>query len=183
MPTKSDKNWPKIRKREISGRTYYTIDCGVIDGKRKILTRASKRDAEREAQRIRVRFNKVGEDALRISDPQLKECIRALERLDGKATISETVDFFCCTAGERAGPQQSVNSSMHTWKIDGGPDAENAPSTIYGTVSDASRMTSRTPPYTRSEPQRWSHGSTGRTAGTSPSAICVSTSPDCLTSR
>jgi len=94
MPTKSDKNWPKIRKREISGRTYYTIDCGVIDGKRKILTRASKRDVEREAQRIRVRFNKVGEDALRISDPQLKDCIRALERLDGKATISETVDFF-----------------------------------------------------------------------------------------
>jgi hypothetical protein len=94
MPTKSDKNWPKIRKREISGRTYYAIDCGVIDGKRKILTRASKRDAEREAQRIRIRFNQVGEDALRISDPQLKDCIRALERLDGKATISETVDFF-----------------------------------------------------------------------------------------
>ena len=86
--------WPRIGTRKITGKTYYTVDCGRVEGKRKILTRARKEDAEREAERIRIRQRKVGHDALRLSEANLKDAARALDILEGKHTLTEAAEFL-----------------------------------------------------------------------------------------
>jgi hypothetical protein len=85
--------WPKISSRKINGNTYYTIDCGMVDGKRKILTRADKKDAMQTAERIRRRRARIGKDALRLSEPQLRDAAEALAKLGRDHSLREAVDF------------------------------------------------------------------------------------------
>ena len=61
---KRDTDWPKMRERKIGGKTYYAIDCGRVDGKRKILTRASRQEAEVEAAQLRGGELSMGEHRL-----------------------------------------------------------------------------------------------------------------------
>jgi integrase len=92
MSARTDK--PKIRERKIRGKIYYVADLGRIDGKRKILTRASRSEVELEVEQVRRRKKKIGGDALRLSEGDLRDAARALESLGGQATISEAVRFF-----------------------------------------------------------------------------------------
>jgi integrase len=85
-------DWPKVRARK-DGR--YSIDCGVIDGKRVMLTRNTLKDAELEAERIRTREKKIGRDAARLSQERMRDAVLAYEKLQGTGyTLCHAVNFL-----------------------------------------------------------------------------------------
>ena len=97
------KDWPKIHKRKHRDKDVWSIDCGMIDGKRKILTRSTRKEAKQEAARIRARFNRVGSDALKLSDEKLRDAVRAYEKLGNRLSLVETVDFYLLHAQGEGG--------------------------------------------------------------------------------
>jgi len=94
MTTRSKSDWPRIRTRVQRGKTYWSIDCGMIDGKRVIYTRSSEKEAKPEAERLRRRHAKVGNDALRLNEDHLRDATRAIELSDGTRTLLECAEFM-----------------------------------------------------------------------------------------
>jgi len=90
--------WPTIRKRKTkvkkSTYSYWVVDCGVVDGKRKTYTYKSKAEAEQKAEEKRIERNAIGADALRISDHQKKDAVQALQALNGQASLLDAVQTF-----------------------------------------------------------------------------------------
>ena len=108
---KAQNDWPKIRKRKtkVKGHeyTYYVVDCGIVDGRR--ATKSFKptedgrlpREAEKWAEQKRRERARLGLDALRLSDQQKLDAIKALHVLGGRGTLQEAVEFFV----ERRNPE------------------------------------------------------------------------------
>lgn len=138
-PKTKARNWPKIRRRTIRGNTYYTIDCGMVDGKRKILTRASKKVAEVEAEKIRVRYAKVGNDALRLKEHELRDAAQALAKLGKGNTLTEAVDFFLLHSKGEGGA--ITVSELYDAYVQTREDANRAPSTMLDIRHRLGRVT------------------------------------------
>lgn len=98
MSKRSKPSWPRIRKRDTTVKgnkyTYWVVDCGVVDGKRLTFNFKTSRDAEKKADELRRERNQIGIDALRLSDSLRKEAVKAFQRLDGQASLTEAIDFF-----------------------------------------------------------------------------------------
>jgi integrase len=97
----------KIREREttVKGKTYsyWLVDCGLVDGKRKTKQFRSKSSAERYATKQRVQRRKYGEMAFQLSDAQREDAAKAVELLKGRATLQEAVRFFVAHTDPKAG--------------------------------------------------------------------------------
>ena len=91
-------SWPKVRRRQVKvkGHTYnyWTVDCGVIDGSRKTFTFRNEKEALLKAKRLRIERNKIGNDALRLTDKQKQESVKAYHLLNGSGSLLEAVEFF-----------------------------------------------------------------------------------------
>ena len=96
------KNWPKIRERTVRyqaqtgtvQKTYWTVDKGMVDGKRKVLTFSTREEAEAEAKRIRSQHTKIGHDALRMGEAQLRDAAEARRKLPESATLLEAITYY-----------------------------------------------------------------------------------------
>jgi len=105
MNKHSRKNdWPKIRKRKtkVKGHeyTYFLVDCGIVDGHRVTKNFKPTKDgklppeAERWAEQKRRERSRLGLDAVRLSDEQKRDAVKALNILGGNATLEEAALCF-----------------------------------------------------------------------------------------
>ena len=118
MPAKQE--WPKIRIRSYKVKngvqTSYEVDCGHVDGKRFKKCFKRKKDAELWAAKKRTERNRLGLDALRLSDDQKKDAILALAKLEGLTSLEAAADFYLrhvgqtCAAGVEDIAQQYYES-------------------------------------------------------------------------
>ncbi len=94
----SKSTWPKIRQRiqTVKSKKYpsWIVDCGVVDGKRVAKTFKTKKEAETHAQKMRIARRKIGHDAMRLSDDQVRQAVEAFQILDGKGSIKEAAEFY-----------------------------------------------------------------------------------------
>ncbi|MFA5177320.1 MAG: tyrosine-type recombinase/integrase [Kiritimatiellia bacterium] len=90
--------WPKIRERQkkVNGKlyTYWIVDPGVIDGKRCFRNFTSLKQAEKEATKLRIERNKIGADAVKLTDDQKRQAVEGIKKLGERASITEAVAFY-----------------------------------------------------------------------------------------
>lgn len=95
----SKQQWPTVRERKTKVKsktyTYYYVDLGIVDGKRKTKNfKKDKKAAELWAEKKRRERNKIGSDALRLADEQKREAVHAFKKLKNVATLTDAVDFY-----------------------------------------------------------------------------------------
>jgi len=94
----NNQTWPKIRERQkkVNGRIYkyWLVDPGVIDGKRCFRNFTSRRQAEKEATKLRIERNKMGTDAINLTDDQKRQTVEGIKKLGERASITEAVEFY-----------------------------------------------------------------------------------------
>ncbi|MFO7871319.1 MAG: hypothetical protein R6V03_07810 [Kiritimatiellia bacterium] len=97
--------WPKIRKRKTKVKgtvySYWVVDLGIVDGKRKFVRKddqgkpfRNKKHAERYANKKRIERNKLGHDALRLTEADKKDAAKALRVLNNKASLEDAANFY-----------------------------------------------------------------------------------------
>lgn len=107
----------RIKEREINGKTYFTAYVGRVEGKPVVLTRADRKDLERELERRETRSKRIGKEALRLTDGQLRDAVQALDMLDGRHTLTDAVQFMLDhTSGE--GGSATVAELFEAYKQD-----------------------------------------------------------------
>ena len=89
---------PKVRKRLVrtQGKTYryWSVDLGVVDGKRKFENFKTKREAEQHLKKLRTEQGLIGRDAVRMTQHAKKDAAAALQILNGSATLIEAAEFY-----------------------------------------------------------------------------------------
>jgi len=89
---------PKVRKRLVrtQGKTYsyWSVDLGVVDGKRKFQNFKTKREAEQQLKDLRTEQGLIGRDAFRLTQHAKKDAAAALQILNGSATLTEAAEFY-----------------------------------------------------------------------------------------
>ena len=102
-PAKKTADWdkfPRIRAVERTNKAgatcyYYTVDKGLIDGKRTIKTFKSIGDAKKEAQSVRNKSKQIGEKAARTHDSKVwRDAMAALDKLENRATLLQAAEFY-----------------------------------------------------------------------------------------
>lgn len=90
--------WPKIRQRKTkvkgSSYTYWIVDCGLIEGKRKTFTFKTKEEATYQAAQIRKDHHNLGVDAIKLTDAQKRDAAAALKELNGRGCLLKAAKFY-----------------------------------------------------------------------------------------
>ena len=89
---------PKVRKRntKVQGKiyTYWMVDCGFVDGKRKTFQFTTKTEARETAEEVYINRNSIGKDAVRRSEEQTREALQSFRRLNGQGSLVRAVEFY-----------------------------------------------------------------------------------------
>lgn len=99
----------KVREREttVKGKTYtyWLVDRGLVDGKRQTKQFKNKKKAEQYAAKQRHQQRKYGEMAFKLTDDQREDATKAIELLNGFASLQEAVKFFVTHKAPKGGKQ------------------------------------------------------------------------------
>jgi integrase len=99
--------WPKVRQRTVKYKgkgdsesapreyTVFTVDLGVVDGKRKTKTFKTLDEAEKFAEGARKRRRRLGVMAFQLDGRQLVDATEALEILDKSMSLSDAARISC----------------------------------------------------------------------------------------
>ena len=78
---------------------YYTLDLGVVDGKRKKVQRRKRADLEALRAQYRDEQKHVGERAFELGIDERLDATRALELLDGRTSLETAAKYYIKHAG------------------------------------------------------------------------------------
>lgn len=99
-------NTPKVRRRTVKtqGKTYryWSVDLGVVDGRRKFENFKTKREAEAHLKSLKQEQGLIGRDAARLTESAKKDAANALQLLNGATTLTAAAEFYIehtCPAG------------------------------------------------------------------------------------
>jgi integrase len=88
----------KIRKRVVKGNakqyTYFVLDFGRVDGKRKFLNFRTLAEAKLALEHARIERNKIGQDAIRLTDRDRQDAARAKHLSGGAVNLEAAMDFY-----------------------------------------------------------------------------------------
>jgi len=125
-------DWPRIRPRrtKVKGKSYsyWLVDCGHVDGKRVTITCKTKKEADLAAERKRIERNKIGLDALRLTENQKKDAVKAFSMLGDTGSLTDAVSFFLAHQSPEGG--QKTVSELFQEYIESKIRANRRPRTI-----------------------------------------------------
>jgi len=93
------RSWPTIRSRlrilkNGSFRKDWAVDCGMLDGKRRVEYCLTQESAENRAQEIRNEHDRVGAMAFAMTAEQRHDAAEALKLLPGGVKLADAVSFY-----------------------------------------------------------------------------------------